>query len=187
MRKFVFAIIVSCFFGSMGFAQETKVPYFPRMEVDAGLGLSFGLVQSTGNSTVDALAGLATFLATLRGAAYGTLRYSINDTLSTGMRIGVYAIKYDSNGSSTLLVDFPIHGLIRYKLGPFAVEGFGGYYFSMLQSPTFSFGGLEIGAKLYLGGLYASYSYVAATLPYNRIEAGYQLTSLAFWPKEGPK
>jgi len=186
MRKFLSALILFIAIGSFVFAQDTKKTIFPRIELDAGAGLSFGLMQATGNSTTDTLAGLATFFATLRGSAYGALRYTLTEQLSTGTRIGVYAVQYDNNGVSTFLIDFPVHGLLRFSLGSFAIEGFGGYYFSMLQSPTYNFGGLEIGAKLFLGGLYASYSYVAATLPYNRIEVGFQMTSIMSWPKVDP-
>lgn len=148
---------------------------------DGGVGISFGLLSDPSDDVEAALTGFATFLATLRGALYGNVRYEITKQLSAGAQLGVYAITYSSGDSSATLVDFPIKAIARFGLGSFAVEGFGGYYLSVLSSPDYTFGGLEVGAKVFLGGLYGSFAQVFATDPYRRIEIGFQVTD-AFKP-----
>lgn len=143
---------------------------------DGGAGISFGLLSDPSDDVEGALTGFATFLATLRGALYGNIRYEITRQLSAGAQLGIYAVTYSSGDSSTTLVDFPIKAIVRFGLGGFAVEGFGGYYASVLTSPDYTFGGFEVGAKVFLGGLYGSFSQVFATDPYRRIEVGFQIT-----------
>lgn len=135
-------------------------------------------MQASGTSAEDALSGIATFLSTLRGAAYGTVRYALTDNFSLGGQVGLYAITYDDGTTSTTLIDLPFHALVRYELGFFALEAFGGYYLSTIQSSDYNFAGLEAGGKVFLGGLYASYSVVMANPVYNRIEVGYQLNRI---------
>jgi len=178
MRKIQFVVLASLLcLGQLAFAQESDESDKVGLSFDGGAGISFGLLEPTGDTT--ALDGIATFLNTLRGALYGTARYSITEQLSVGARIGLYAITYDLNdGSSVTLLDLPAHALVRFDLGPLGLEAFGGYYLSMMKSDTYNFGGLEYGAKVLLGPLYASYSQVMANPSYNRIEVGFELTKM---------
>jgi hypothetical protein len=152
-------------------AQETK-PF----SLDAGAGLSFGLMQEEG----EALEGIALFLSTLRGGAYLSGQYEFAKGLSAGLRLGVYTITYSSGEGedkvSATLVDLPIHALIRYKIGFFAVEGFGGYYIPL----TNELGGFEAGGRLYLGPVYGGVSAVFAPLMYTRVEVGVNLSLFNF-------
>jgi hypothetical protein len=160
--------------GSMSFAQDTNSSGF---KFDAGAGLSFGIMKDDVTEE-DPLAGIATFLATLRGALYGTARYAFTDNLSAGVQIGVYAITYSSGDESTTLIDIPARALARFQAGPLAVEAFGGYYLSMIKTDNYNFSGFETGAKLLLGPVYGSYSIVFADPTYNRVEVGIQLSDL---------
>jgi len=180
VKKVQLAFLLSLLcIGQLAFAQESGESDKIGLAFDGGAGISFGLMQSTGDETTDTLGGIATFLATLRGALYGTARYSITDQLSVGAQIGLYAITYDlDDGSSVTLLDLPVYGLVRYDLGPLGLEAFGGYYLSPIKSADYDFGGVEFGAKVLLGPLYASYSQVLANPSYNRIEVGFELSKM---------
>jgi hypothetical protein len=175
MRKMVILSLLAILAAGQTVFAEDAAEKAALFGVDLGGGISFGMLKDTGSE--DALAGLATFLATLRGAAYGSLRFNVIDMLSVGAQLGVYAISYESGTDSVTLVDLPVHALVRLDLDWIAVEGFAGYYLSMIQGPDYNFGGLEFGAKAFLGNLYASYSMVMANPSYTRIEAGIQLTN----------
>jgi hypothetical protein len=157
--------------GEQDATQETK-----RFSLDAGAGISFGLMQEQG----DTLEGLAMFLSTLRGGAYLSGQYEFVKGLSAGLRLGVYVITYSSGEGaeavSATLVDLPIHALLRYKIGFFAVEGFGGYYIPL----TNELGGIEAGGRLYLGPVYGSVSAVFASTMYTRVEVGVNFSLLQF-------
>ena len=69
--------------------------------------------------------------------------------------------------------------MARLSLGDFfALEGFGGYYLSAINTSTYSFAGPEVGAKIFLGGLYVSASEIFATDPYTRVEVGFEFKDL---------
>lgn len=180
MKRLFAACILFMILGSASFAQKSDEKQFKRIAIDGGAGLSFGIMDDrySDNEAENGLAGIATFLATLRGVLYGNVRYNVNEYLSVGGRVGIYAITYESGDDSTTLIDIPIHGFVKAAYGSIALEAFGGYYASMIKTPDFNFSGLEAGAKLILGPVYGSYSVVLADPQYNRIELGIQLTEV---------
>jgi hypothetical protein len=125
MKKLaILALLFSMVLGTVS-AQEA-------FSVDAGAGLSFGLMESSESSGLE---GFAVFMSTLRGAAYANGRLNISEELSVGARIGLYAITFESETESTTLVDIPFHALVSFNLGFIGVEGFGGYYLSAVSTP----------------------------------------------------
>jgi len=171
-------VLVFCVFYQGVFAEDAALNDSKGFKFDAGAGLSFGLMQKTDDSTANAFGGLVTFLATLRGSFHGTCRYAFNDYLSVGGRVGVYTITYSSGDSSTTLYDFPVHAVVRGQWKLLAAELFGGYYISPVKSDVYSFSGPEFGGKVFLGPIYGSYSFVAASPKYNRVELGLQISDI---------
>jgi hypothetical protein len=175
-KLFLIAALTAVVGGFLVAEEQDAVQETKRFSLDAGGGLSFGLMQEQG----DALDGIALFLSTLRGGVYVSGQYEFVKGLSAGLRLGVYAITYSSGEGaeevSATLVDLPIHALLRYKIGFFAVEGFGGYYIPL----TNKLGGIEAGGRIYLGPVYGSVSAVFASPIYTRVEVGVNFSLFRF-------
>lgn len=180
MKKIVAIFVLFMVLGAVLFAQDGDEKKLKRISIDGGAGLSFGIMDEkvSDNEDENGLAGIATFLATLRGVLYGNVRYNLNEYFSVGGRVGIYAITYESDDDSTTLIDVPFHGFVKATYKAIALEAFGGYYLSMVKTPDYNFSGPEAGAKLILGPVYGSYSFVFADPKYNRIEVGIQLTEV---------
>jgi hypothetical protein len=175
-RLFLIAALTASVGGFLAAEEQGAEQATKRFSLDAGSGLSFGLMQEQG----DALEGIALFLSTLRGGVYASGQYEFVKGLSAGLRMGIYAITYSSGEGaeevSATLIDLPIQALLRYKIGFFALEGFGGYYIPL----TNELGGLEAGGRLYLGPVYGSVSAVFASTMYTRVEVGLNFSLFQF-------
>ncbi len=141
-----------------------------------GTGISVGALPTTVSSDIlDALSNLVVIVSTLRATAYGQLCFDVTDSLSIGASAGVYAITWVSDTGKVTVLDVPVHFLARLDADALGIEGFGGYYFSALNTSSFSFNGIELGAKVYFDDIYISWSEVLASTAYQRFEIGYEL------------
>ena len=99
----------------------------------------------------------------LRGGLWADFMLPLKGGLTVGPEIGLSYIAGSSGGVTSNLFDLPVNAKLDYSLGKALIEGFGGF-FSSVTAPTssvadFAFG-LDVGARVRFGHLYAEGSYV---------------------------
>ncbi|ULQ59401.1 hypothetical protein K7I13_13105 [Brucepastera parasyntrophica] len=98
-----------------------------RFGLDLGAGLSFGLMgeerEGAANHGEDKV---VTFLSTLRGSVHVGGRIRLLHNLTAGVQLGFNMITSGTGDDSETLIDIPVYGLLRYDLGIFGLEAFGG-------------------------------------------------------------
>jgi hypothetical protein len=117
----------------------------------------------------------------LRGGLWADLMLPVTSDLSIGPELGVSYIVGSSGGLTSSLFDLPVNAKLSYSLGALRIEGFGGF-FNSITAPTssvadFAFG-LDAGARVRFGGLYAESSYVfglGGAQSFPRFGVGYSL------------
>ena len=172
MKKVLILVgVLATLLGNVVDAYESKVGF----SIDGGGGVAFGVL----NKTKDDMTGSKMFLTSLRRQAYGNLRYSITENLSIGTRIGIYAMNFDDGDDTAVFVEVPIHLMAHYDVGSVAFEGFGGYHLGAISDNGYSFGGPEVGAKIFLADFYYfGVSRVFNSHTHVRLELGFQMNAL---------
>ena len=174
-KALLVGMILMFVFSAATFAQDTG-----KFRLDGSAGISMAIISGDSIEADNPLADLAGFaltLASIRGGATGTLRYMLTDSLSAGAELGLYYMTVSDaadGGDSYTFIDLPLRAVARFGSGNTFIEGFGGYYLTM----GLPLSGMEVGAKVSLGGLYALATYTIGQLKYSRYELGFSMNNL---------
>lgn len=166
MKKYIIIILLFAFL-------------IPLFSTDSGLNLDLGTGISMAFFDPDDLEfgneeGLLLTLLSIRGGFNSTLRYEITDSLSLGGEIGFYYLSIEGEYDTYTFWDIPMRAVVRFGKDETFIQGFAGYYLPVGSD----LGGVEAGAKVALGGIYASASYTLGPVDFLRVEVGYSINDL---------
>lgn len=148
-----------------------------------GVGVSVPIMDLASLGVEDSVSLLIHILYS-RAAVNADLLYTLGDSFAVGAESGFWLLYTPYSSSSDLdyyFLDMPFRALIRLGSGNTFLQGFAGYYLTLLSTVNGidlpgAFSGMEVGLRGSLYGVYMEGSYILGAMDYFRINVGWGQT-----------